>query len=61
MTKENKLVCLPQKDIEAIYEYVLSRPAKEVLQVLKHFENIRIAEESDNKIESHEQLSQDNS
>lgn len=65
MSEENLLVCMPKKDIEAIYQFVLSKPAKEVLQVLEHFKNIRIAEEQDQKtdikIEADKATSQDNS
>ena len=41
-----KLVVMPKSSIEAIYEFIVSRPAKEVLQVLKHFEKVRLAEET---------------
>jgi len=43
--EEDKLVVLPQKDLESIYTFVLSLPAKDVLHILKHFEKVRLAEE----------------
>lgn len=41
-----KLVVMPKTSIEAIYEYVINQPAKEVLHLLKHFEKVRLAEET---------------
>jgi hypothetical protein len=40
-----QLVVLPKSDLEAIYEFIIALPAKDVLEVLKHFSQVKLAEE----------------
>lgn len=49
--KEFKLVVMPKEHLENIYQFILSLPAKNVLDVLKNFEQVKLAEENENKAE----------
>ena len=40
-----QLVVLPKDDLEAIYQFIISLPAKDVMEVLKHFSQVKLAEE----------------
>ena len=44
-SKAVQLVVMPKESIEAIYAFIVSLPAKDVLEVLKHFQEIKLAEE----------------
>ncbi len=44
------LIVMPKKDLEKIYQFVLSLPAKDVLEILKSFENVRHAEEKSSEV-----------
>jgi hypothetical protein len=44
--KAVQLVVLPKESLEAIYAFLLTLPAKDVLEVLKHFSEVKLAEET---------------